>query len=287
MEQSFGRRLSPELMALLEQGGEIDALVPAVANATLDVQIRENALHVYSGQSRVLSIERGGFGFIACIHHKFLVDVCLPGAESKRGEYRCYPMRNTFVAEYLRQLHPIVEHAAQYGKAEGAIEHQIIRGSVKAGAPMVVVDRQVQVHGRPGRADMVGVMQLDSEGHKGRLMLVELKHGLDNTIQTAAEQIHEYFNVLTDAGKLRDEVGTSYREVVEQKRRLGVLPDNMRWPKEIVEVGCLVVLHGYNRKSRLLDRLRASLRGGHPQTWLVVLPEWNCDLPSHDKWEVL
>jgi hypothetical protein len=258
-----------------------------VVGAGLDVHIREEELHVYSGQSRVLSIARGGFGYDACIHSKFLVDISLPGSKNNSRDYRYFPVTREFVGEYLRQLKQIVTHAAKHGKDEGYAEHQMIRASIGTGSPMVLVDRQVQTHEHPGRADMVGLMPLAPGWDKGRLMLVELKEGQNSTIPKAAEQIHAYFGVLTSSGKLREEVRKSYQDVVEQKLRLKVLPDWMRFPKELEEVGCLVVLHGYNQKSVLADRLRASIRGAHPPTWLVLLPEWKYDLPAFDKWEEL
>jgi hypothetical protein len=287
MGSFFERRLSPELVAKLERGGDFAELIPAVIGANLDVHIREDSLHVYSGRSRVLNIERGVFGYSACIHEKYVVDVRLPSALNERGEYRYYKITRPFVEEYVQLMHKIKENAAKVGKPEGDVEHQMIRGSVGVGSPMVLVDRQVQVHGVSKRADMVGVMPLDSEWEEGRLVLVELKQGEDKTIPKAADQIHQYFGILTEAGKLREEVRKSYQDVVEQKRRLGILPDWVRFPRKVVEVGCLVVLHGYNKKSVYLDRLLAAIRQGHPPTWLVMLPEGFYVLPPQGKWKIL
>jgi hypothetical protein len=147
------------------------------------------------------------------------------------------------------------------------------------------IDRPVQVHGVRSRADLIGIATWSDAW--ARVVLVELKQGLDNRIQCLPSQMSSYRGVLAPGGHLAADVAASYREVVAQKQELGILPASARFPEGDPPVDCLLVLADYNPRSRLLGRLRERSRSSEFRMKLALLQPDTFILPPPESWEVL
>ena len=191
----------------------------------------------------------------------------VPAALAPAGDYRCFSATEQFTEAYTLQLPTILSNALRYAGPEAVVEQKMIRASHGSGSPVTFIDRQVQVHGVGKKADLVGLTA------EGQFVIAEAKQGLDNRIQHLMDQISEYYSVMAGPdGRLREEVARSYCKVVEQKQSLGLLPGNMRFPDDRMPVTCLLVLYGYNPRSKLLARLRRASAAHSLPVALVVSP---------------
>jgi len=118
---------------------------------------------------------------------------------------------------------------------------------------MLVIDRQIQVHGIRTRADVIGI----TRETEPRLIIGEVKVGLNNDIQKVLSQLDPYFQTLADHhGRLAQEAATVYERVLKQKQFLGVAPTDFQFPPCRPRVECLVILCDYKPRSELLARAR-------------------------------
>ncbi len=285
----FSRGLSDGFLAEIN-AGRFSGVLHAAASRRLDVQIREHYLDIYADGCCVLKLEEGRSArgpYWASIHHKFLHGVSLADGQGARprGSYRRFEASPHFIETYLRSLGAILENSGRYVKPEAALEEQMIGQSRCPSSPVLFVDRQVQVHGIRRRADLIGVTA-DPEA-AARVVLVELKQGLDNRIQHLVDQMSEYRQIIAPQGRLHCEVASSYRTVVAQKRELGLVPPAATFPGGRPSVDCLLVLANYNPKSRLLGRLRERARESSFGVKLILLEKDQYVLPSPESWEVL
>ena len=281
---TFARGLSDEFMHDL-CGGALAPLMQAAQAHDLDLQIREDCLNLYYDGKAVLKLEHRPrlSGYRAVIHSKFLPGVELPGLMSSGREHAQYQAGQEFVDAYAAQLPRIIEHALGYRHAEGIAEQAVIRQSLTGSAPTVFIDRQVQVHGVSKRADVIGLTR-DGE----RLILGEIKQGLNNDIQHLVDQLAPYYRIAAGAdGRLNDEMAGAYRVVVRQKRELGVLPDSVVFSVERPLVECLVMLCDYNERSQLLGRLRGKALCSDLCVWLTCPSGPDYVTPPPEEWEQL
>ncbi|MBN1629675.1 MAG: hypothetical protein JW990_07925 [Thermoleophilia bacterium] len=261
-------------------------MLRAVIDGGLDLQIREDYLDIYHRGLAVLKLARHRRPpeYRATIHHKFLKGVSLPArCSTGSSKYTTFSATDAFVADYMAHLPQVLENAREYSSPEAEVEERMIQDSYTAPSPVVFIDRQVQVHGVRKKADLLGVNRLT-----GAAVLTELKRDLDARIQHLMSQIADYHAVLVGRdGRLRREVADSYRLVTRQKKLLGLLPDAALLSDEAPVVECLLVLHRYNLKSKLLGRLKDSAQQSPLKTKLVLLPKDQYVLPPPEQWERL
>lgn len=281
--QRFNRGLSDDLVAEL-QGGRFAQLLAASARVGLDVQLREDYVSFYHDGLSVLGLSKhvASPRYRARIHRKYLEVISLPDALAPAGDYCCFSATEQFTEAYTQQLPTILSNALSYAGAEAVVEQKMIRASHGSGSPVTFIDRQVQVHGVRKKADLVGLTA------EGQFAVTEVKQGLDNRIQHLMDQIGEYYSVMAGPdGCLREDVVRSYRKVVEQKQSLGLLPGNILFPDDRMQVTCLLVLYGYNPRSELLARLRQAGADSSLPVALAMLPTGSFTLPPATAWERL
>ena len=281
--KQFGRGLSDEFVTEL-RSGRFAPLLATSLNVGLDVQVRENYTSFYYNGLSVLALS-GHFPcphYRARIHRKYLGQVELPCALPPVGDYLRFDATVEFTEAYARQLSAILRNAQLYVGKEGEVEQRMIRANNCSGSSIILIDRQVQIHGIRKRADLVGLTA------KSQFVIAEVKQGLDNRIQRLLGQICDYYAVLAGPdGCLRQDVAQSYRKVVEQKQSLGLLQNDTPPVNGQTPVTCLLVLYGYNPRSELLARLRQGSPAHSIPVDLVVLPEGSYALPPQADWKQL
>lgn len=280
----FRRGLSTRCLHEL-QTGRLASLFRCIQTAPLDVQLRDRYLDAYAQGRGVLSLQErdGGTRFLAKIHRKFLDGVELPDGKFGK-DYHQFPVTSAFIEAYTRQLPAVLANASAYAKPEGIAEESILQASVRSGSPIVFLDRQVAVPGTGIKADAVGWQPGNDEG---RIIIAELKQGLDNRIQELMTQMESYAGIMAPDGMLRDDLANSYRTVIAQKQALGLMPPSLDLPAGRLTVNCLFILYDYNPRSALLDRLRAAARQSALRTQLILMPKGDYTLSPATTWETL
>jgi len=285
----FSRGLSDGFLAEIK-AGRFSGVLHAAASRRLDIQIREHYLDVYADGCCVLKLEEGRSRpgvYWASIHRKFLQGVSLADDQDSRarGNYVRFKASPAFIDTYLCSLDAILGNSRRYVKPEAALEEQMIGQNRCPSSPVLFIDRQVQVHGIGRRADLIGVTTCSAT--PARVVLVELKQGLDNRIQHLVDQMSEYRQIIAPQGRLHAEVASSYRTVVAQKRELGLVSLAAAFPEGRPSVECVLVLANYNPNSKLLGRLRERARESSFGVKLILLEKDHYVLPSPESWEVL
>ena len=283
--KQFNRGLSAGFLAELVEG-RFAPLVSRTRSAGLDLQIRDDYVNIYhQGRSALkLSERKRPPGYRASIHEEYLHDVSFDETPENRSNYRNLGASEGFVEDYLRQLPLILANVEEHALPEGTVEQAIVAANCQSISSVVLIDRQIQVPGVSRKADLVGLAGADND----RFAIIELKQGLDQRIQDLISQIAQYHQVLTGPeGALRPEVHQAYRQVIEQKQKLGCLPEGVGLPSGQLPVECLLVLYDYNPRSVLLDRLRTAARESSLRVKLAMLPARQFVLPPEEDWEVL
>lgn len=286
-KSAFSRGLDQRFLHELKCG-MFAPVLEAVNLLDCDVQIREGYLDVYSKGRCILSLahSQSQDRYRARIHHKYLLATPLQGLTTVTSDNYVRMAANAeFTDWYLNNLNLIWTNAGLTAKDEATVEESMIRLSYLLESPVVFIDRQVQLHGVRLRMDLLGIELNDGFGPK--VLLTEVKQGLDNRIQDLVKQTGEYFNLIAPDGFLRDDVSRSYQLVLEQKRDLGLLKSKIQIPGDQLSVECLLVLYDYNDRSQLLDRLRHKAKDCSLPLWLVRLPKGSFAIPSRHDWEAL
>ncbi|MEI6521418.1 MAG: hypothetical protein WCO98_15480 [bacterium] len=284
-EKVFNRGLSTLFVQEL-QTGHLAPLFHHLKSASLDIQIRACYIDAYAQGRGVLSIKEKDKGtrFKAKIHEKFLDGVTLPN-EKLNGDYFNFLVTPTFINDYIFQFPVINANSQKYVKPEGIVEDKIIQICVKSGESVIFFDRQVKIPGENIKADAIGWQ--NSNNGNGKIIIAEIKQGLDNRIQDLITQMESYASIIGKDGILRNDMEESYRKVIVQKQQLGLLPDNLTLPSEKLEIECVFILYDYNMKSKLLDRLRSAAKLSSLRTKLILLPKDVFELPHENNWESL
>jgi len=288
-EMIFARGLSDAFVENLKHG-RYASLLQKVLSLGLDVQIREDYLDVYADGRCVISLEekkRPPDSYQAKIHRKFVVGASL-GEFHKGGEYNHYEASDTFVAAYLAQIEAILKNSSDYVKPEGKAEQDIIRASYMPKSPVIFFDRQIQAHDIRRKADLLGWGL--SGDVQGKVLLTELKQGLDNRIQDLMDQMKEYLKLIAPKEKegfMEENIFNSYQRVINQKLQLKILPSVLKFPPTPPPVECLFILYDYNEKSELLGRLKDMAKKSDLRSYLVKLPGGSYSLPEPKDWERL
>lgn len=283
-EPTLNRGLSEGFLSSLLDGAMAPILCAAKAH-DLDLQIREGYINLYDRGLSLLKLTacRGG-AHRAEIHIKFLPGVQLPGERRRDDCYATFDADGDFAQRFASQLTAISVNAAAYVGAEAVAEQMLVRNSLRAGSSIVIIDRQLQVTGIPKRADVIGL----TREAEPRLIIGEVKCGLNNDIQEIPEQVGHYYRVLTDHdGRLAESAACVYRRVVEQKRCLGLLPSDVSFPVGSPRVECLAILCDFNPRSSLLGRAQTAAENCGFTIHLVQPAGPDYGVPPMDEWEKL
>lgn len=283
---TFRRGLDQQFVDMLREGLFCDILRAAKSKG-LDVQIREGYLSIYARGCCVLSLAHvpRREEYRARIHRKFLGPLLGDTPEARTsGNYVLLTADGAFVDWYVANLDRILAEASADTKAEAAVEEYMIRASLQPNTALMFIDRQVQLHGVRLRMDLLG-LTMDGDGSK--VVLTEIKQGLDNRIQDLAEQTGDYYRLIAPDGYLRSDVLESYRKVLDQKRQIGIIGPDVQIGDGPIPVECLLVLYDYNDRSQLLDRLRAKAKACGLPIRLVRPEKGVFRIPAQDSWERL
>jgi len=124
-------------------------------------------------------------------------------------------------------------------------------------------------------------------GDAVRVLLAEIKQGHNVPTQALMNQIREYYEVFSPAGRLRDCLAQAYTKVTSQKEQLGLLSPATRFPDVPPQVECLLLLCNRGLTSKLLLRLRTAARAARFEARLVCLPNGRHALPPPQDWIAL
>lgn len=280
-EQAFKRGLSPQFIIDLRTG-MLAPLLNAASQQDTDLQIREDSINLYYQGLSALKLTRDEQGsYTAEIHLKFLTGIELPGEKNRGKKYVKFEVTAAFVEAYVQQLAALKANADLQRLPEPDAEQTFVRNSQRPDSTMTILDRQVRVHGILKQADLIGLTHEDDP----RLIIGEIKVGMNNDIQLLHDQLESFFNVMTGIdGLLRPEVADAYRTVVAQKQELGVLPRSVVFPKENPRVECLALLCNYNSRSKLLERARDQARDCGFEIWVVQPRGPDYRVPDVARW---
>lgn len=265
--------------------GALTPILDATKAHSLDLQIRECYINLYGRGLSLLKLSHQANGsYRAEIHAKFLEGVELPGERRRSGCYVAFDAGGEFAKRYQEAVGAISTNASPYAADEASAEQVLVRNSLSPDAPLAIIDRQLQLHGIPKRADVLGL----TREPEPRFIIGEVKCGLNSDIQDIPAQLEPYYRMLTEAdGRLTQNATDVYYRVVEQKLLLGVLPADVRFPAERPLVECLAILCDYNPRSRLLGRARTAAGACGLPIHLVQPEGPGYSVPPLDQWESL
>lgn len=281
----FARGLADKFVSELSVGC-LEQLMRSAASRQLDIQIREHNIDIYARGRCVMNLahirQRGIYK--ARIHSKYLNGVQWPvSLDIGSDDYCRFAFDAISLGSYIASIDQIIGNAIALSGPEATIEEKLIQASCRPESPLIFFDRQVQLHGVQKRMDMIG-LALHPEP---KIILTELKRGLDNRIQKLMEQIRSYYDLIAPDGHLREDVFGSYTSVIEQKQKLGLMPPEISMPKDRPVVECLIVLYDYNERSELLSRLVDAAKQHTLPVRLVSLPKEQFAIPPMWDWRVL
>lgn len=223
----FSRHLSMEGLENFRQGPLGRALgILAEAEGRhpeLSIWLRGRSIDAYEGGNRVaqlaLGAASGGPGFVvsdAYVRGSSLAGTTVRGG----GRERCFPLTEAFVDGFRQHLDSLIASArAVRDKREGRIEARVVAAN-REPEETAIIDRQFQVHGWVRRLDLLAVGALEG---RDVLAAIEIKLAGDPRVTELPLQIVDYLQVLTEAGGgLRANIASSYRQVAEQRRELGL-----------------------------------------------------------------
>ena len=251
MTSPFRRGLSDDLLDDL-MDGPCATVFRACVKAGLDVRLRANAVNLYfGGRSMARIVRRNRLPHGLEIHPKYVVEDRIGEfAGRSSGSYLVFDVNAGFADAYATELPSLILKAGEHVGHEENVELHLLQRN-DGTADVCCFDRQVQVPGTRRTVDIVGVTSKNAPA----LVAIEVKRYPDNRIQHVPGQLHEYLEILDpDRKGLRDDVAESYRTVCSQLRRLGqAAPDPGRITAGMPVRG-LVIVSGYNPRSKLLPR---------------------------------
>lgn len=282
-ERAFRRGLTRFFVDDL-RGGLLHPLLKAALLHELDLQIRDEYISLYYQGLSVLKLMRMSRDgkYRAKVHLKYLGGMRLSGERSRDNRYVEFDATSPFIDDYAQRLAGLTANAAKHRTDERDAEQSLVRSTLNPDSPITILDRQVQVHGIRKRADIIGITR-DAEP---RLILGEVKAGLNNDIQHLLSQLRPYYDVLAGTnGRLKEEIACAYRNVVMQKQQLGVLPQHVAFPSGSPHVECLVILCDYCSRSQLFDRAREQAKKCGLVIWVIKPAGPDYRVPDRATWE--
>ena len=251
MSNPFRRGLSDDLLNDL-MDGPCATVFRACVKAGLDVRLRANAVNLYfGGRSMARIVGHNPVSHRLEIHPKYVVkDRIGEFAGRRSGSYLIFDVTAGFADAYAAELPALMQKARKHAGHEENVELCLLQRN-DGTADVCCFDRQVQVPGTRRTVDIVGLTSKKDPA----LVAIEVKRYPDNRIQHVPGQLHEYLEILDpDRKGLRADVAESYRTVCSQLRRLErAAPDPGRVTAGMPVMG-LVIVSGYNPRSKLLPR---------------------------------
>ena len=277
-QASFRRELSERFLRELEDGRFAD-LLRAAQEHNLDIQLRGEYVDMYA--AGVLAPQL--WPTYCKVYRSVLGDMEFPDEIRKCSrDYRSFDTSPQFLEAYVASFEAVVHSARSHAGEERRIEEAMIQAAHQTASSVILLDRQVTCAGMGGKADMVGLVRPE---HEGGFVLIELKQGLKGGIPELLDQISQYYEDITADRHLRTDFAASYREVVRQKRRLGLLADDVSFPDEDPLVECLLVLYGHRLSRDSLRCLREEAEVLSPLPLkLVLLEQGQYGLPPREEW---
>ena len=224
----------------------------ACLDAGLDARLRPDAISFYSHGRSIARIEgRRRRPAKLSVHRKYLAEDRIGDyVGGGNGEYRTFDVDAAFAKVYASRVHSLVERAGGHVGSEETVESRLLECN-DGEAPVCCFDRQVQMPGTPRRLDLMGLIS----GPVAALVAIEVKRHPDGRIQDAPRQLHEYLEIFDPAREgLAADVACSYRRVCQQLRALGLAAPDPDLVVAGMSVKGLVIVSGYNPRSRLLPR---------------------------------
>ena len=251
MNNQFRRGLSDVLLADLMDGTSAMVL-RACVKAGLDVRLRANAVDLYfGGRSVARIVGRNRLPHWLEIHPKHVVEDRIGDFAGRRsGGYLVFDVDADFADAYAAELPVLMRMAGKHAGQEEDVELRLLQEN-DGMAAVCCFDRRVQMPGTRRTVDIVGLTSKSAPA----LVAVEVKRYPDIRIQDVPRELHGYLEILDpDRKGLRDDVAASYRTMCSQLRRLGrPAPDPGRITAGMPVTG-LVVVSGYDPRSKLLPR---------------------------------
>ena len=248
------RNLTPEMLADLQEGGRIHWVVDLVLGCPeLDFQIRNKSFNVYYRGNSLMEVHEDNKGrYISRVHRKYLPLDKWSTEGSQLTDHGFHaPDAVTFGDSqdywlvilddhpdtYLTGIGDMMAQADALGRYGNELEFEqlLIRANnweSRNATDLLVVDRQYArtVDGRSLRMDLVGIewpRKTSSLKSPVRLVVLEVKYGLNNDIQELAQredgspgQLVDYHTLVCGYG---DILRADMEAIIEQKRQLGLL----------------------------------------------------------------
>lgn len=232
--------------------GPCATILRAGRAAGLDARLRPDAISLYY-QGRSLALIKGRCRRPAklSVHHKYLADDRIGDyVGGRNGEYRTFDVDAAFAEAYATRVHSLVERARGHVRSEETVEFRLLECN-HGPAPVCCFDRQVQMPGTRRTLDLMGLIS----GPVAALVAIEVKRYPDNRIQDVPRQLHEYLEIFDPAREgLAADVARSYQKVCLQLRDLGLAAPDPDLVTAGMPVKGLVIVSGYDPRSRLLPR---------------------------------
>ena len=277
----FRRGLSDDLLDDL-MDGPCATVFRACVKAGLDVRLRANAVNLYfRGRSMARIVGRSRLPHRLEIHPKYVAGDRIGEFVGRRsGSYLVFDVNARFADTYAAELPALILKAGKHVGHEENVELRLLQRN-DGGADVSCFDRQVQVPGTRRTVDIVGLTSKSAPV----LVAIEVKRYPDNRIQHVPGQLHEYLEILDpDRKGLRDDVAESYRTVC---RQLGHLerpaPDPGRVTAGMPVMG-LVIVSGYNPRSKLLPRAHRLAATLERPIYLWELGAGEFEVPPPAQW---
>ena len=215
------------------------------------------------------------------IHPKYVAGDRIGEFVGRRsGSYLVFDVNASFADTYAAELPALILKAGKHVGHEENVELRLLQRNDGA-AHVSCFDRQVQVPGTRRTVDIVGLTSKSAPV----LVAIEVKRYPDNRIQHVLGQLHEYLEILDpDRKGLRDDVAESYRTVCRQLRHLErPAPDPGRVTAGMPVMG-LVIVSGYNPRSKLLPRAHRLAATLERPIYLWELGAGEFEVPPPAQW---
>jgi len=228
----------------------------------INIQIRSDSINVYSKMGNLLNISLRKNKVCCEIHYKYLIAnkkpeyvsiVPLGGQLLVNEKFRC-----PHIQDVLKDLKTIKQNIAIYAGEEKAIQSRIVEKNKET-----IIDVEAEFSrknvpdGDGGDNARIDLVNFDKNLKK--IVFVELKQAFDPRLYNGEinEQIEKYYKF---ALKHKDQIINAYQNVINTKKKLGIIKDTSFLAKArilAIEPRPLLVIAGYNQK--FIDSLKGTI----------------------------
>lgn len=250
------RKLSDNFLRSLKTGFLSSITEEVIADADLDLEIRDNYINVYYKGNSLLKLTEAGKGlYKTAIHEKFSRGLSIP-PEITTGD----------AAEQLVRQFPDLKHRIDnHGKRSLEIEFEqlLIRSNnfePRNSSEYFIVDRQYVTNA--GRFDLLGVFWDSTYRRQNQevpLCLIEIKYALNSDISELHRQLERYYEATKrNATQICEETESLFRQKLElglyqqPSERLAAMK-TLTIARDHSQFQFVLVLVDYNHYSHLLN----------------------------------